>query len=59
MDKIPEWLTGVNVTFVCTNCPNRQTQKITQITLETPVGRSTPEEGLQELEKLESDDDED
>jgi hypothetical protein len=34
MDKLPTWLTAVNVEFVCNNCPNRQTKNIAFISLE-------------------------
>lgn len=34
IEKVPEWLTGVTVEFVCTNCPNRQTKNIAQMSNE-------------------------
>ena len=34
IDKIPEWMSGIQVTFVCNNCPNRQTKNIAHITLQ-------------------------
>jgi len=40
MEKVPRWLEGVQVTFVCNNCPNRQIKNITQVTLEPTAVRS-------------------
>jgi hypothetical protein len=34
---MPDWLTGVNVEFVCTNCPNRQTKNIAFVDLEAGI----------------------
>jgi hypothetical protein len=28
VEKIPAWLEGVKVSFVCNNCPNRQVKNI-------------------------------
>lgn len=28
LDKVPDWLTSVNVQFICNNCPNRDYQNI-------------------------------
>lgn len=36
IEKVPAWISGVQVQFVCTNCPNRSNVKsIASITLET------------------------
>lgn len=35
IDKVPDWLAGVQVEFICNNCPNRHTQNIAFIKLET------------------------
>lgn len=35
LDKVPNWLSGVPVEFVCNNCPNRKTKNIAFISLET------------------------
>ena len=37
MDKVPEWLSGVQVEFVCNNCPNRKVKNIASVTLEPEV----------------------
>lgn len=34
LDKIPAWMSGIQVDFVCNNCPNRQTKNIAFMTLE-------------------------
>jgi len=34
IEKLPSWLQGTKVDFVCNNCPNRQTKNIAQISLE-------------------------
>jgi len=28
IEKIPDWMQGIKVEFVCNNCPNRQTKNI-------------------------------
>ena len=35
IEKVPDWLRGTKVDFVCNNCPNRQTKNIAFMTLET------------------------
>ena len=37
MDRVPEWLSGVQVEFVCNNCPNRKVKNIASVTLEPEV----------------------
>lgn len=34
IEKLPSWLQGTKVDFVCNNCPNRQTKNIAQVSLE-------------------------
>ncbi len=34
IEKIPDWMQGVQADFVCNNCPNRQTKNIAHITLQ-------------------------
>ncbi len=36
IDKVPDWLATVKVTFVCNNCPNRTVKSIAQVQLEAP-----------------------
>jgi hypothetical protein len=35
IEKVPDWLRGTKVDFVCNNCPNRQTKNIAFVTLDT------------------------
>lgn len=44
IDKVPSWLVGVKVDFVCNNCPNRQTKNIAFISLEPVVPKAGPME---------------
>lgn len=37
IDRVPDWMAGVAVEFVCNNCPNRQTKNIAFIQLEAPA----------------------
>lgn len=37
IEKVPAWMSSVNVEFVCNNCPNRQTKNIAFVTLEPDV----------------------
>ena len=37
LEKVPVWLEGINVEFVCNNCPNRQTKNIAFISLDAGV----------------------
>jgi hypothetical protein len=34
IEKVPSWMQGIQVDFVCNNCPNRQTKNIALIALE-------------------------
>lgn len=34
IEKVPDWLRGTKVEFVCNNCPNRQTKNIAFVSLE-------------------------
>jgi len=45
MDKIPSWLEGVKVEFICNNCPNRQIKSITEVQL-MPVATENPAEAV-------------
>ncbi|MCW5942783.1 MAG: hypothetical protein KIS66_11155 [Fimbriimonadaceae bacterium] len=46
LDKVPKWLEGVTVTFVCNNCPNRDYQNIAhaKFPAELPVDGEAPAE---------------
>lgn len=34
IEKVPDWMQGINVEFICNNCPNRQTKNIAFVALE-------------------------
>lgn len=36
LEKVPAWLSGTTISFVCNNCPNRTVKAITQVVLEIP-----------------------
>ncbi|MCH8978598.1 MAG: hypothetical protein IH945_05070 [Armatimonadetes bacterium] len=36
IENAPTWLGGVNVTFICNNCPSRDVKGITQVDFSTP-----------------------
>jgi len=42
IEKVPTWLSGVAVSFVCANCPTRQVKPISQVNLGPEV--ATPAE---------------
>ncbi len=44
MDKVPDWLQGVSVEFVCNNCPDRKTKNIAFISLEPAQPEAAEEE---------------
>lgn len=53
LEKVPSWLQGTSVNFVCNNCPNRTVKAITQVNLEIvkePEARVT---GAIEMEHVE------
>ena len=49
MEKVPDWLQGVQVEFVCNNCPDRKTKNIAFISLEPAVSAASAPEGLEEV----------
>lgn len=40
IEKIPDWMQGIKVEFVCNNCPNRQTKNIAFINLDAGLHAS-------------------
>ena len=50
MDKIPSWMDGIKVQFVCNNCPNRQTKNIAFINLDAGLHASAKIEDPAEVE---------
>ncbi len=33
LEKVPSWLDGVKISFICQNCPNRTVKSIASVTL--------------------------
>lgn len=58
IEKVPSWLQGTKVAFVCNHCPNRQVKGITQITFE-PVKEPGEDIGALEGEPELDDEEED
>jgi hypothetical protein len=59
LDKVPDWLAGVTVEFICNNCPNRKHKNITQMEREfggPTVEKPEPAEDLPEEVAEESED---
>lgn len=40
LDKVPAWLSSAKVTFVCNNCPNRQTKNIALLSFESELPKT-------------------
>jgi hypothetical protein len=49
IEKLPNWLEGVKVDFVCNNCPNRQTKNIAFVQLEVEPKAKIADELEEEL----------
>lgn len=56
IDKVPEWLAGVKVEFVCNNCPNRKTRNIAFVTLESTDDGTSDDEDPEVLADVEDED---
>lgn len=52
LEKVPGWLAGANVTFVCNNCPNRQTKNIAFLSLESEAPKSTKADDEMDIEPV-------
>lgn len=58
IEKLPSWLQGAKVNFVCNNCPNRQTKNIALVSMELdmkPAAKLDDEEEI-ELEEIAEED---
>jgi hypothetical protein len=33
LERVPNWMANVNITFICANCPNRELQSIAEVKL--------------------------
>jgi hypothetical protein len=58
MDKVPEWLSGVQVEFVCNNCPNRKVKNIASVTLEPEIAPTASLEPVPEIPDAEAEEEE-
>ena len=59
IEKIPDWMQGIKVEFVCNNCPNRQTKNIAFVNLDAGLHSSAKiDETEEEAETEESEDEE-
>ncbi len=58
IEKLPSWLQGTKVDFVCNNCPNRQTKNIALISMELDAKPSTKvdDDDDMELEEMPEED---
>lgn len=55
IEKVPDWLRGTKVDFICNNCPNRQAKNIAFMTLDSePKGSAKDEDS--EVEEFEEED---
>jgi hypothetical protein len=61
IDKVPRWLEGTKVEFVCNNCPNRTAKNIAFVTLEPepkPAAASDSLDAEEVLDETEEDEEE-
>lgn len=59
IEKVPNWLDGVNVKFVCNNCPDREIQSIADIKLPEPKKAIDDQDAVLNAIAEDLDDDED
>lgn len=58
IEKVPDWLRGTKVDFICNNCPNRQTKNIAFMTLDTEPKAARDDDDDTDVEEI-PDEDED
>jgi hypothetical protein len=58
IEKVPDWLRGTKVDFICNNCPNRQTKNIAFMTLDTEPKAKREDDDDMDVEEM-PDEDED
>lgn len=56
LDKVPAWLSSVNVEFVCNNCPKRQIKSISQLSMEQQAAAAVAA-AEPKMDQFEADDD--
>jgi hypothetical protein len=52
IERVPNWLTGVKVEFVCNNCPNRHTKNIAFVNFEVEPKAAVVEDEEVDVEEL-------
>lgn len=52
IDKLPVWLSAVNVEFICNNCPNRQAKNIAFVSLEPNLPSAAKVEDGLDVEEI-------
>jgi hypothetical protein len=57
IDKVPDWLSSVQVDFVCTNCPRRQVKTISQLHAEQMANAGINEAEIKSVDMFEEEDD--
>jgi len=57
IDRIPLWLSGVNVEFVCTNCPQRQARNAASAAIASASVNAKSEKAVPETDTLEETED--
>jgi C4-type Zn-finger protein len=55
IEKVPHWLQGVEVEFICNNCPNRSTKNIAFVSLEPEVAKVKLDDDTDDLGDAEPD----
>ena len=59
LDKVPNWLNGAKIQFVCNNCPNRQAKNIAFLSLEAETPKAAKVEDDLDIPDLDEDESED
>lgn len=42
LDRVPAWMSNVNIQFICQNCPSRDVQSIADVKLPSTEGSEEP-----------------
>ena len=58
IEKVPDWLRGTKVDFICNNCPNRQTKNIAFMTLDTEPKAKREDDDDMDVEEMPDEDEE-
>ena len=58
IEKLPDWMAGIKVDFVCNNCPNRQMKNIAFVNLDPVLNPSAKIDGEPEIDEKEIEDEE-